>query len=121
VILMGVELVSYPVSVSGRQFWVVTFGKLMHPIIGTLVPLNPQSVVIACRDVWKELVNYMEGDLTPEMRARIDQHLRGCNHCTAVYDGTHNVVQLLGDDKAIDLPQGFSQRLYLRLINNSGS
>jgi hypothetical protein len=118
---MGVELVSYPVSVSGRQFWVVTFGKLMHPIIGTLVPSNPQSVVIACRDVWKELVNYMEGDLTPEMRERIDQHLRGCNHCTAVYDGTHNVVRLLGDDKAIDLPQGFSQRLYQRLTNQSGS
>jgi len=74
-----------------------------------------QFVEIDCRQVWKELTNYIEGDLTPEMRDRIAHHLRGCKHCTAIYDGSRNLVRLLGDEKAIELPQGFSQRLYQRL------
>src|SRR5437867_10789474 len=42
-------------------------------------------------------------DLTPELRVRIEDHLERCRHCTAVYDGMKNVVQLLGDERAIEL------------------
>jgi hypothetical protein len=33
-----------------------------------------------------------------------------------VYDGLWNIVRLLGDEEAIDLPEGFSRRLYKRLF-----
>jgi hypothetical protein len=33
-----------------------------------------------------------------------------------VYDGLRNIVRLLGDEKAMELPEGFSQRLYKRLL-----
>lgn len=82
------------------------------------MPLANQLAEIDCRDVWKELVNYMEGDLTPEMRERISLHLRGCSHCRAVYDGSYNVVRLLGEKSIIELPQGFSQRLYSRFLRS---
>ncbi len=78
-----------------------------------------QPVEISCQQVWKELVNYTEGDLTAEMRDRITRHLRGCRHCTAIYDGTRNIVQLLGDKKSIELPKGFSERLFDRLLVQS--
>jgi predicted anti-sigma-YlaC factor YlaD len=58
----------------------------------------------------------MEDDLTPELRAQIEHHLQNCTHCAAVYDGVRNVVQLVGTEDAIELPQGFSQRLYRRLL-----
>ncbi len=86
-------------------------------MVGAPVPTPTQIVEINCRHIWKELTNYMEGDLTPEIRDRITHHLQGCKHCTAIYDGTRNVVRLLGDEKAIALPQGFSQRLYHRLAS----
>ena len=73
-------------------------------------------VEIECRQVWKELTNYMDGDLMPEMRDRITHHLRECRHCTAIYDGTRNVVHLLSDERSIDLPKGFSERLFDRLM-----
>ncbi len=73
------------------------------------------GIEIDCHEVWRELVNYMEGDLTPEMRDRITRHLQRCSHCTAVYDGSRNVVRLLGDKNAFELPTGFSRRLYERL------
>jgi len=80
------------------------------------VPRKTKIVEIDCYQVRRELVDYMEGDLTPEMRIRIDHHLQNCSHCTAVYDGVRNVVRLLGNKNAIELPQGFSQRLYRRLF-----
>jgi Putative zinc-finger len=70
---------------------------------------------IPCQEVWRELTNYMEGDVTAEMRERIAEHLRTCAHCRAVYVGSKNVVQLLGNGKAFELPSGFSRRLYDRL------
>jgi predicted anti-sigma-YlaC factor YlaD len=51
-----------------------------------------------------------------QLRARIDVHRRNCHHCRAVYDGVRNVVQLLGSEESIELPAGFSQRLYKRLL-----
>jgi anti-sigma factor (TIGR02949 family) len=74
-----------------------------------------QFVEIDCREVWKEITNYIEGDLTPEMRERVDRHLQECPHCKAVYDGSRNVVRLLGCTTVLELPTGFSQRLHRRL------
>jgi len=70
---------------------------------------------ITCQEVWRELTNYMEGDVTAEIRERIAEHLSICSHCRAVYDGSRNVVQLLGDTRTFELPSGFSRRLYHRL------
>lgn len=81
-----------------------------------VVSHKSRIVEIDCYQVRRELSDYLEGDLTPELRVRIEEHLERCRHCTAVYDGIKNVVQLLGDEKAIDLPKGFSERLYRRLF-----
>jgi len=45
----------------------------------------------------------------------MEEHFRGCAHCTAVLDGTRNVVRLVGDHRSFELPDGFSQRLKQRL------
>ena len=81
-----------------------------------VVSHKSRTVGIDCYQVRRELSHYLEGDLTPELRVRIEDHLERCRHCTAVYDGMKNVVQLLGDEKAIELPKGFSDRLYRRLF-----
>lgn len=78
---------------------------------------EPRTVEISCQDVRRELVNYAEGDLTPELGARIERHLKTCRHCLAVYDGAENVVRLLGDNAVFQLPEGFSQRLRQRFAS----
>ncbi|MGH9503271.1 MAG: anti-sigma factor family protein [Terriglobales bacterium] len=79
------------------------------------MPRKVRVLELDCSAVRRELVNYMEEDLKPALRAQIDAHLRNCQHCRAVYDGVRNVVQLLGSEGSIELPSGFSQRLYERL------
>ena len=66
---------------------------------------------ITCLEVIRELSNYIEEDLKPQLRSDIEAHLRNCAHCTAVYDGLRNTITLVGDGRSFELPSGFSQRL----------
>jgi anti-sigma factor RsiW len=72
-------------------------------------------IEISCPEVWREISNYVDGDVDPELRARMEAHFRVCTHCTAVLDGTKNVVKLVADGVEYALPEGFSQRLYNKL------
>jgi hypothetical protein len=72
-------------------------------------------MVVNCEEVWREVSNYLDGEIGPRLRAAVEEHLRGCKHCTAVIDGTRNVVQLYGDQRLLEVPLGYSQRLHHRL------
>jgi hypothetical protein len=72
-------------------------------------------IEISCVEVWREISNYIEGDLDPEVRARMEAHFKVCAHCTAVLDGTRNVIKLVADGVEYKMPDGFSQRLYDRI------
>lgn len=72
-------------------------------------------IEISCVHVWREISNYIEGDLDPALRERISAHLKACAHCSAILDGTRNVVGLVADGKTFELPRGFSDRLKQRL------
>jgi predicted anti-sigma-YlaC factor YlaD len=72
---------------------------------------------VSCREVREELTNFVEGDITPELRARIESHLAACLGCRVYYDSIRQVIRILGETEAIELPAGFSQRLYSRLMN----
>lgn len=72
-------------------------------------------MVVNCEHVWREISDYLEGDVDPELRAAMEAHFKQCKHCQAVLDGTRNVLTLYGDDRAFELPAGFDQRLRRRL------
>jgi hypothetical protein len=72
-------------------------------------------MVITCQAVWLEVSNYVDGDVTPDLRAAMEEHISGCERCTSVLEGTRNVIQLYGDERMIDVPLGYSNRLHRRL------
>jgi anti-sigma factor (TIGR02949 family) len=75
---------------------------------------------ISCLEVIRELSNYIDQEISPELKAQIEAHLPRCNHCTAVYDGSRNVIRLVADERSFDLPTGFSQRLRARINKDAG-
>jgi hypothetical protein len=75
-------------------------------------------MVVTCEQVWPELSNYLDGEVSPDLRAAMDEHLRGCQKCSAILDGTRNVIGLYGEDSMFEPPQGFSLRLHKRLQEN---
>jgi hypothetical protein len=72
-------------------------------------------MVVNCEEVWREISNYLDGGTEPDLRLAMEEHIRGCRRCAAVLDGTRNVVQLYGDERMLEVPLGFSQRLQHRL------
>ena len=72
-------------------------------------------MVVNCETVWKEISNYIEGDVDRALRGAMDEHFRSCKRCTSVLEGTRNVIQLYGDERMIEVPAGFGRRLESRL------
>ena len=73
------------------------------------------TIEISCVEVWREISNYLDEEISQDLRERMETHFKVCAHCTAVLDGTRNVVGLVGDGRVFPLPDGFSNRLYKRL------
>lgn len=74
-------------------------------------------IEISCLEIWREISNYIDDEVDPELRARMEAHFSVCAHCTAVLNGTKNVVKLVADGVEYELPGGFSERLYSKINN----
>jgi len=77
-------------------------------------------IEISCLEVWREISNYIDDAVEPELRARMEAHFKVCKHCAAVLDGTRNVVKLVADEAEFEVPAGFSARLYSKLNTSRG-
>jgi anti-sigma factor RsiW len=70
---------------------------------------------VSCEDVWKEISNYLENDLDPSLRAALEAHFARCRHCSAVLEGTRNIIGVYGDERVFELPAGFARGLQRKL------
>jgi anti-sigma factor RsiW len=73
------------------------------------------EIEISCVEVWREISNYLDEEVSAELRARMEAHLKVCSHCSAVLDGMRNVVGLVADGRLIQMPEGFNKRLYKKI------
>lgn len=74
-----------------------------------------RTVEISCLEVCREISNYIDKEIDADLRSRMEAHFKVCAHCTAILDGTRNVVKLVTDGVEFDLPEGFSKRLYHKI------
>ena len=72
-------------------------------------------MVMNCHDIWREISNYLDGTIDPELKAALEDHIDYCRPCTAVVDGARNVVVLLGDERAFPIPAGLVERIFERV------
>ena len=68
-----------------------------------------------CDAVLRELSNYIDGAVSPDLHRKMEDHFQGCESCTTMLESTRSVVQALNDDRLIDVPPGYSERLYDKL------
>jgi len=74
---------------------------------------------ISCEEVWRDISDYIDEDLDPIQRAALDQHFVECRHCTSLLRGTRNVIGLYRDQRVLAPPDGFHERLYQGLGENT--
>ncbi len=68
--------------------------------------------MVSCKTIIANLSSYLDGEAAPEMRQKIEKHLRGCHRCSAVYDSTRKMLVITGDERIFEIPAGFSERLH---------
>lgn len=59
---------------------------------------------ISCRHVTSQLSGYIDGQLTPELRAKIDEHLCLCDRCSIVLDTSRKLLYVAGDERVFEVP-----------------
>jgi hypothetical protein len=84
---------------------------------------------VNCELVWREISNYIDGEVDATLRSAMDAHFQTCAHCNSVLEGTRNVVALYSDERMIDefmiaeqtiaVPAGYSRRLERRLAQTA--
>ena len=74
-----------------------------------------RPIEIDCVEVWRQISNYVEGEVDASLRASMASHFKDCAHCSAILDGTRNVVKLVGDGRAFEIPASASQKFYKKL------
>lgn len=74
-----------------------------------------KPIEIDCEEVWRHISDYIDDEVHPELHAMMAAHFKDCAHCSAILDGTRNVVQLVGDGRAFEVPPRIRKRLYDKL------
>jgi hypothetical protein len=72
-------------------------------------------MAVNCETVWGEISNYIDGEISADLRAAMNEHFRVCKSCSSVLEGTRNVVELYGDERMLEVPLGYGYRLHRRL------
>jgi hypothetical protein len=60
--------------------------------------------LMRCDQVVPQLSNYVDGNLDPGQRRKIERHLRLCRNCAVLLDSIRKLLYIVGDDKVFMPP-----------------
>lgn len=64
-----------------------------------------------CRNIVKELSNYLDEALDSTLKASIEKHLENCEDCKVVVDTTKQTIQIYCNSEPAPLPEDTRVRL----------
>ena len=72
----------------------------------------------ACTDVLTRLWEYIDGELTPERTALIQEHLQRCQACYPRYDFQKAFVEFVGRQCHQPAPPGLRRKIFQMLLES---
>lgn len=67
--------------------------------------------MLKCRDVGGLLSDYLNGELDPQEKKEVDEHLRDCPPCEAFLKTLRRTVELAKEFKQEEIPEELRSRL----------
>jgi len=64
-----------------------------------------------CRQVVELMTDYIEGTLAPAERARFEEHIAGCDGCTAYLDQMRITRRIVGRLADVPMPKSVEREL----------
>jgi len=74
--------------------------------------LESLGQMVSCKLVRLELSNFIDGDIDPNLRSAINDHLRQCHSCAALNSSTWNLLCIIRNECVCQVPNGYSGRLH---------
>ena len=72
--------------------------------------------MITCDDFFAELGDYLEGQLSSEVRKELELHMSECRACHVLVDSTCKTIKIVTDSSSFDLPQSVFDPIIERVI-----
>lgn len=79
-----------------------------------------ETMMISCEELLRELSDYLDGEVTPGLRAAIEAHIRTCGRCSVLVDTTRRTLRIIANERVLSVPYGYSDRLHAYLEKHIG-
>ena len=61
--------------------------------------------MITCEEFFAEFADYLENQVSPEVRQELELHLSQCRACYVLYDSSRKTVKIVSESNSFELPQ----------------
>jgi anti-sigma factor (TIGR02949 family) len=75
--------------------------------------------MLNCKDLLEELGDYLDDDMSADLRRDLEEHLADCSPCKVVADSARQTVKIVTGCRSFELPPKFSAKIMAR-IRSSG-
>ena len=61
--------------------------------------------MITCDEFFAEFADYLENQVSPEVRQELELHLSQCRACHVLYDSSRKTIKLVSESDSFELPE----------------
>lgn len=72
---------------------------------------------MTCTEFLALLDDLIDDSVTTEMRADLQAHLKGCEHCVVTLNTTRKTIEIYRSHEIYDLPAGLRERLHAAIMS----
>jgi len=66
---------------------------------------------MSCRKLLSEISNYLDGEIEPDARQELEEHIARCPNCWVIFDTTRKTVQIYQGCESYPLSECLHNRL----------
>jgi Putative zinc-finger len=72
--------------------------------------------VITCEEFLIEFGDYLEDQVSPEVREELELHLSQCRACHVLYDSSLKTIKIVTESSSFELPESVSDPIIDRVM-----
>ena len=73
--------------------------------------------MITCEEFFAEFADYLEDQVSPEVRQELELHLSQCRVCHVLYDSSRKTIKIVSESNSFELPQKVFDPIIDRVIS----
>ena len=71
--------------------------------------------MLSCKDLLEELGNYLDDEVSVDLRRELEEHLAECRPCNVVADSARQTVKIVTGCRSFELPSKFSAKIMAKI------